>query len=54
MKYYEVILIDKNNEEHYYFIDNVNYDYTIQRIKELIEFAKQKKQTIKLIRGKKR
>ena len=48
MKYYDVILIDKNGQEHFYMA------YNLLRVKELIEFAIEMQQTIKSIKGRKR
>lgn len=48
MKYYDVILIDKRGQEHFYQADN------LQRVKELIDWAIEKDQQIKSIKGRKR
>ena len=48
MKYYDVILIDKYGIEHFYVADD------LLRVKELIDFAIEKGQSIKSIKRRKR
>lgn len=46
MKYYEVVLIDKNGEEHFYIV------FLLMELVKIISFAMTHNQEVKYVKGK--